>query len=67
MKHDNGDRFHIMFVEPGKLPTGQDFAFLECGGEVWLAYDEGRITPAVLEASWTAFRDMVKCEVLSVA
>ena len=60
------ERFHIKFVEPGTLPEGQAFAFLECGGEVWLTYDESRITPAVLEESWKAFRDMVRCEVLSV-
>lgn len=53
----NGERgYHVMFVGPQTLPQEQDFVFLECGGEVWLAIRRDRLTVEVLEDAWTAYR-----------
>lgn len=54
---DNGGQHHIIFVDDGVLKDDQDFAFLECGGETWLAYNRNRITPEVLEESWLVYRE----------
>lgn len=66
MRDDGNPQYHIMFVGDDGLPPGRDFAFLECDGEVWLAFVESHITPAVLEEAWATFRDMAACELVDV-
>lgn len=55
---DNGDHRHyrITFVDEDGLPADQDFAFLECDGDVWLAFKRTKLTEPVLEDAWTAYR-----------
>lgn len=60
--HNGESRYHIMFVGDDSLPPDKDFAFLECGGDVWLAFKRSHITEAVLEEAWSAFRDMADCD-----
>lgn len=50
---------HIRFVEDGVLPDDQAFTFMECEGEVWLVYNQAKITPTVLEESWMVYREAV--------
>lgn len=57
---DNGDkRYRIAFVDEDALPADQDFAFLECDGDVWLAFKRTQLTESALEDAWTAFRRAV--------
>lgn len=54
---DNGDRqYRTIYVEDCELPEGTDFAFVEVGGEVWLAYKRNRVTPRVLEELRAVYR-----------
>lgn len=53
----SGDKPHrITLVEDDDLPPGQDFAFLDCGDELWLALKRNRMTASVLEAAWATYR-----------
>lgn len=58
---DNGDqkRYHIKFVEESALPADQDFAFLECDGNVWLAFKHTQLTESALEDAWEAYRTSI--------
>lgn len=47
---------------------GQDFAFLECGGAMYLAFRRGLSEDALvcaMEESWAAFRQMADRELAS--
>lgn len=48
--------YRIAFVEETELPPDQDFVFMECQGEMWLAFKTTRLTPQVLEDAWATFR-----------
>jgi hypothetical protein len=57
--YDNGEkRYRIKLVGERDLPADQDFAFMECDGQVWLALKKGRLTAPVLEVCWATFRQM---------
>ena len=53
---NSGDNYHIAFVEDGVLPDGVAYTFNECDGELWLVYNEAKITPEVLAESWWVYR-----------
>jgi hypothetical protein len=59
MDLDHGARqHHIKIVQPDALPADRDYAFMECGGELWLALRADRLTEAVLEECWATYRAM---------
>jgi hypothetical protein len=52
-----GEKPHrITLVGHEDLPPGQDFAFLDCGGELWLALKWDRLTATTLEEAWAVYR-----------
>jgi hypothetical protein len=57
--YDNGDKhYRIKLVAEGDLPPDQDFAFAECGGDLWLLLKETRLVAPVLEDAWATYRKL---------
>ena len=56
---NNGDmQYRIRFVGERELPPDQDFAFMECDDQLWLAIKRNRISPPLLEECWGTYRQM---------
>lgn len=48
-------RHRIAFIDECDLPDGQDYAFVDCGGEMWLAVKRDHVTEPVLERAWAVY------------
>lgn len=55
----HGDKqYRIKLVGEDDLPAEQDFAFIDCGGELWLALSRPRLSEQVLEEAWNLHLEM---------
>lgn len=55
--HGVAKHYRIAFVDETDLPPDQDFVFMECQGDMWLAVKATRVTPKVLEDAWETYRE----------